>query len=217
MMPRTLGAMTKADEHIVESAESLRSIIAEPTPGIELKVFDLLIDEAADYIARSPFLVLSTADAEGNIDASPKGDDAGFVEVEDEHTLVIPDRPGNKLVFGHRNILVNPHVGILFMIPGTTETLRVNGTAKLISDPDLLRRLEARGKPAVLAIRVHVDEVFFHCSKAFIRSKLWKPETWPERQKISFGAMFAKRIESDDSALVSTIDAMVEEDARTNL
>jgi hypothetical protein len=209
--------MTRADEHLVESAESLRSIIAEPTPGIELKVFDELIDEAVDYISRSPFLVLSTADAEGNIDASPKGDDAGFVEVEDEHTLVIPDRPGNKLVFGHRNILVNPHVGILFMIPGTTETLRVNGTATLISDPDLLRRLEARGKPAVLAVRVHVDEVFFHCSKAFIRSKLWKPETWPERQRISFGAMFAKRIESDDSALVSTIDAMVEEDARTNL
>jgi PPOX class probable FMN-dependent enzyme len=209
--------MTRADEHLVESAESLRTIITEPTPGIELKVFDELIDEAVDYISRSPFLVLSTADAEGNIDASPKGDDAGFVEVEDEHTLVIPDRPGNKLVFGHRNILVNPHVGILFMIPGTTETLRVNGTATLISDPDLLRRLEARGKPAVLAVRVHVDEVFFHCSKAFIRSKLWKPETWPERQRISFGAMFAKRIESDDSALVSTIDAMVEEDARTNL
>jgi hypothetical protein len=209
--------MTRADEHLVESAESLRSIIAEPTPGIELKVFDVLIDEAVDYISRSPFLVLSTADAEGNIDASPKGDDAGFVEVEDEHTLVIPDRPGNKLVFGHRNILVNPHVGILFMIPGTTETLRVNGTGTLISDPGLLRRLEARGKPAVLAIRVHVDEVFFHCSKAFIRSKLWNPETWPVRQKVSFGAMFAKRIESDDSALVSTIDAMVEEDARTNL
>ena len=209
--------MTKADGDVIESAESLRAIIPEPTPGVELKVYGALFDEAVDYIARSPFLVLSTADAHGNIDASPKGDDPGFVEVEDDRTLLIPDRPGNKLVFGLRNILENPHVGVLFMIPGTTETLRVNGTAQLLRDAPLLERLAARGRPAVLVIRVRVDEVFFHCSKAFIRSKLWKPETWPERRKISFGEMFAKRLESDDPALVSTIDAMIEEDARINL
>jgi PPOX class probable FMN-dependent enzyme len=206
------------DDGRVETLGALRDIIGEPVEGIDLKVYDTVGPEAQAFIARSPFLVLSTADADGNLDASPKGDDPGFVEVEDEHTLLIPDRPGNKLVYGLRNVLENPHVGVLFFVPGTTETLRANGRAELRRDPELLARLAARGKPAVVAIRVHVDECFFHCSKAFIRSKLWKPDTWPEKQKISFGRMFAERLGvADDDSLTTTIDAMVEEDYRTNL
>ena len=176
--------------------------------------------EAREYIRRAPFLVFSTADADGNVDASPKGDDPGFVVVDDEHTLLIPDRPGNKLAFGLRNILENPHIGILFMIPGTTETVRVNGKAELLDDPALRERLAARGKPAVLVIKVAVDECFFHCSKAFIRSKLWKPDTWPEKQRISFGKMFAEKIGGDEdtmASLATTVDAMVEEDYCNNL
>ena len=217
MARRTLTPVTGADNGRIENAERLRAVVGEPVPGMDLKVWDKVVPEAQTYIARSPFLVFSTADANGNVDASPKGDDPGFVVVEDEETLLLPDRPGNRLAFGLHNILENPHVGILFMIPGTTETLRVNGTAELLDDPALLDRLSARGKPAVLVIRVSVDECFFHCSKAFIRSKLWKPDSWPEKQKISFGKMFADRFDADDESLPATIDAMVEEDYRTNL
>jgi PPOX class probable FMN-dependent enzyme len=209
--------VSRDDAHSIDSVEKLRAVVGEPGPGIELKVYDRMVPEAMEYIARSPFLVLSTADAEGRLDASPKGDDPGFVEIEDDQTLVIPDRPGNKLAYGLTNLVVNPHVGVLFMIPGTTETLRINGSARVRSDPELLERLAARGKPAVLAIRVTVEQCFFHCSKAFLRSQLWKSDTWPERQKISFGQMFARRIESEDAALASTIDSMVEEDYQKNL
>ena len=160
--------------------------------------------------------MLSTADGDGNLDASPKGDAPGFVLVEDMRTLVIPDRPGNKLVYGHLNILENPKVGILFMIPGTPETLRVNGSAELTTDPAILDRLAARGRPAVLAIRVRIEECFFHCSKAFIRSKLWKAESWPERHRISFGKMFVKKVGGDENTARS-IDESVEADYRDNL
>jgi PPOX class probable FMN-dependent enzyme len=209
--------VTDHDPYRIDTTERLRAIVGEPMAGIELKIYDGLVEEARAYIARSPFIVLTTADRDGHLDASPKGDEPGFVLVEDDRTLVVPDRPGNKLAFGLTNILENPHVGIIFMIPGTTETLRVNGSAELRSDPDLLERLAARGKPAVLAIRVTIAECFFHCSKAFIRSSLWKPDAWPERQKISFGAMLARRIASDDTKLAESIDAMVEDDSRNNL
>ena len=116
---------------VVRSVEELRALVGDRKPGVELKILDALDEFAIDYIARSPFLVLSTSDAEGRLDVSPKGDGPGFVLVEDDRTLVIPDRPGNKLVFGHLNILANPRVGLLFMIPGTNETLRVAGTAEL--------------------------------------------------------------------------------------
>jgi predicted pyridoxine 5'-phosphate oxidase superfamily flavin-nucleotide-binding protein len=105
---------------------------------------------------------------------------------------------------------------VLFLIPGTPETYRVNGTAELTTDPALLERLAARGRPAVLAIRVHVEECFFHCAKAFIRSKLWQPETWPERRRVSFGKMFAKAAGADDEA-AAAIDAAIETDYRENL
>ena len=208
--------MRNPDSHIVQSVEALREVIGAEIPGLSLKNQNHLDEFATDFLARSSFLVLSTADSEGHLDASPKGDDPGFVLVEDEHTLVIPDRPGNKLVYGHLNILKNPKVGVLFLIPGTPETLRVSGTAELSSDPELLGQLAARGKPAVIAIRVHVEECFFHCAKAFIRSRLWQPETWPERQKISFGRMLAKRTGGDEKS-AQDIDEWVEADYRDNL
>jgi PPOX class probable FMN-dependent enzyme len=213
----TDGANDESDVHRIDSIEKLRAVIGEPGAGIDLKIYDALFPEAVDFISRSPFVVLSTADTDGRLDASPKGDDPGFVLVEDEHTIVVPDRPGNRLAYGLTNMIVNPRVGIIFLIPGTTETLRINGTVEVRNDPELLERLAARGKPAVLALRVTIEECFFHCSKAFLRSKLWKHETWPERQKISFGAMLAKRINSDDEELVLTIDDAVAEDYRTNL
>lgn len=209
--------MATDDAHRLDSVAKLRAVIGEPGAGVELKLYDRLPAEAIEFLTRAPFLVLSTCDADGHLDASPKGDDPGFVQVEDDQTLLIPDRPGNKLAYGLTNIVANPRVGILCLIPGTTETLRVNGTAELRDDPELLERLAARGKPAVLAIRVRIEECFFHCSKAFLRSKLWKHDTWPEKQKISFGAMLAQRINADDDSLPKVIDDMVAEDYRTNL
>jgi hypothetical protein len=204
------------DPHAISDLDGLRRIIGPPIPGLDLKNQDTISDEARAYIERSPFLVLATCDADGHLDASPKGDEPGFCLIEDERTLVIPDRPGNKLVYGLQNILVRPRVGVIFMLPGTPETVRVNGTATLTADPELLARLAARGKPALVAIRVHVEECFHHCAKAFIRSKLWKPESWQQRLKISFGAMAAKRMKLG-ADVAAKFDAAVEDDYRNNL
>ena len=156
------------------------------------------------------------ADVDGNQDASPKGDGPGFVAVEDACTLLIPERKGNRLMFSLRNILANPQVWMIFLIPGTDETFRVNGTAELSCDPDLLVRLSARGAPALLAIRVTVKECFFHCAKAFIRSQLWKPETWAERHKISFGKMLSAKVGGGEE-LARQVDQAIEQDYKHNL
>ena len=200
----------------IKTEQELRAVIGEEIPGLSEKVEARLNDFAMDFIARSPFLVLSTSDGEGRLDASPKGDAPGFVAVEDDRTLLIPDRLGNRLAYGHRNILVNPHVGVLFMIPGTSETLRVNGRATLTADGGLVERLAARGRPAVLVIRVEVEEVFFHCAKAFLRSRLWQPDAWGEPHKVSFGKMFAKRKNAPQET-AARIDASIELDYRENL
>jgi len=203
-------------DYRIESSEQLQSLIGEPHPLVQKKVFRALDEAAIVFIKRSPFIVLSTADAEGNQDASPKGDGPGFVVVENENTLLIPERKGNKLMFGLHNILNNPQVGMIFLVPGTNETLRVNGTAELTNDPALLDRLVARGAPALLATRVTVKECFFHCAKAFLRSQLWKPETWPAREQISFGKMLVAKVGGDEG-MAAQIDKLIEHDYKTNL
>ena len=185
-------------------------------PGLGEKNIDRLDEFARAFLERCPFLVLSTANTAGHQDASPKGDAPGFVLVEDETHLVIPDRPGNKLAYGLENILENPQVGVLFLIPGTSETFRVNGRAELTNEPELMQKLGARGRPAKIGIRVTVEEAFFHCAKAFIRSKLWKHEQWGERHKVSFGEMFAKNVNAG-ADVAKKVDEAVEEDYRTNL
>jgi len=208
--------MPNDDPHQIRSEDELRELIGESNPVIEAKVFDALDAFSRDYLAHCPFLVLSTSDENGQLDASPKGDTPGFVSVEDDRTIVIPDRPGNKLAFGHQNILRNPHVGVIFMIPGTPETLRVNGRAELTRDPELLDRLAARGRPAVLAIRVHIDQCFFHCAKAFIRSNLWKPDLWAEPHRVSFGEIFAAK-SGGDAATARGYDEAIEKNYREEL
>jgi PPOX class probable FMN-dependent enzyme len=197
------------DPHRITRVEEIIEILGAPNELTPFKVLTALDDMTRDFIARSPFAVLSTADAAGNQDVSPKGDPAGFVLVESDHSIAIPDRSGNKLAFGHRNILQNPHVAVLFFVPGTPETLRINGRAELTRDPALLERLHARGKPPLLAIRVAIDEVFYHCPKAFMRSELWKPETWPERQRISMGKVLERRL-GKDTEFASGVDARIE-------
>ncbi len=152
----------------------------------------------------------------GRLDVSPKGDAPGFVAVDDERTLLIPDRKGNKLVFGLQNILETGRAGLIFLVPGTTETLRVNGRAEITADPAVCARLSARGQSALLAIRVTVEECFFHCGKALLRSSLWKPETWPTDVRVSFGTMLAEKL-GGDAGVARQIDAAIEDDYQNNL
>lgn len=208
--------MEDSSDYRITSLAQLRAIFGEPSPLVAKKLLRGLDGMAADFIRRSPFLVIGTADAEGNQDVSPKGDGPGFVLIEDDNTLVIPDRRGNKLVFTLQNILANPHVALIFVMPGTDETLRVNGTAELSADPALLERLSARGLPAQLAIRVKIRECFFHCAKAFIRSQLWKPETWNERMRISWGKYLAEKVGASDET-ANQIDEFVAQDYKNNL
>jgi PPOX class probable FMN-dependent enzyme len=208
--------MPASDAYRITTVDQLRARIGEPHPLVPHKVLKALDQLATDFIHRSPFVLLATADATGNLDVSPKGDGPGFVSVENGTTLLIPDRKGNKLLFGLQNILDNPHVGLIFLIPGTEETLRVNGTAELTADPAILERLSARGQPALLAIRITIQECFFHCAKAFKRSQLWHPETWPQRQPISFGKFFAAKMGGDE-AMAQQIDQFVEDDYKNNL
>ena len=208
--------MTAVDAHRISTVAELRAIIGTPSDLVPHKLWTALDETCVDFIQRSPFLLLATSDAEGNMDVSPKGDGPGFVAIEDETTLLIPDRSGNKLIFSLQNILADPHVGLIFLIPGTGETVRVNGTAELTTDPAILERLSARGKPAVVAIRVSIKEVFYHCAKAFLRAQLWKSDTWPEKKKISFGKILAGKM-GGDANMAEQIDQFVEEDYKTNL
>ena len=201
---------------VISTVEELRAVVGEPPPGLEAKVDDHLNAFALRFIEKCPFLVLSTSDKDGRVDASPKGDAPGFLSVLDAKTIVIPDRPGNRLAYGHLNVIENPQVGLLLIIPNTSETLRINGKAELTADPSLLGSLAARGKPAVLAIRVTVEECFFHCGKAFIRSGLWKPAEWAERHRVSFGEMYAAK-EGGDKSMAEGLDELIEQDYRENL
>ena len=182
---------------------TLRKLIGTPSELVPYKIHPSLNARAIDFIGKSPMMMLSTADAGGHATVSPKGDPAGFVHVENANTLLIPERKGNKLIFTLQNILANPKVGLIFLVPGTCETLRVQGTAELVDDADLCERLSTRGNKALLVIRVTVTECYFHCAKAFIRSELWNPETWPEKVPVSFGAEIA---ESGGMALETTAD-----------
>jgi PPOX class probable FMN-dependent enzyme len=208
--------MENSGDYRISSLAELRAMLGEPNAVTPKKLLTALDDAAIEFIRRSPFLVLATADAQGNLDASPKGDGAGFVTVADANTLIIPERRGNRLLFSLQNILANPRVGIIFMVPGTNETLRVNGSAELIADPKLMAAMTARGTPALLAIRVNVRECFFHCAKAFLRSQLWKPETWPERIEVPFGKMLAAKMGGDEK-VAHQIDEMIAQDYKNNL
>ena len=201
------------DPHRVDTVEQLRALLGEPNALTPLKVQPMLDEQARRFIGLSPLLLLATADAAGNLDVSPKGDPAGFVHVADDGTLLIPDRKGNKLLFGLQNLLANPRVGIVFLLPGTGETLRVNGTAEITVDPDTLQRLSARGQPALLAIRVRVEQCFFHCARAFLRSQLWNPATWPAPQRISFGTLLAAKLGAEPQ-VAAQIDQVIADSYR---
>src|SRR5687767_9605612 len=159
----------------IRSEDELRALHAPTSDLVKKKCVDRLDKHCRDFIALSPFLVLGTADAEGHADISPRGDPPGFVKVLDDKTLLIPDRPGNNLLDSLSNVVANPEVGLLFLIPGFDETLRVNGSAELVRDPALLAPLAVEGKAVKVAIRVTVREVYLHCARSFRRARLWDP------------------------------------------
>lgn len=166
--------------NLVETREQLRAIVGEPSEVVTRKTLSCLDAHCRTFIARSSFVLLASADREGNQDVSPRGDPPGFVKVLDERTLALPDRPGNRRVDSMENILQNPKVGLIFLIPGKTETLRVSGTALIVQDRDLRATMAIREKIPHLAIVVRVEEAFFHCSKSMVRSGLWSCEHWPD-------------------------------------
>jgi uncharacterized protein len=165
----------------VTSEEELRALVGKPSELAIRKEIAYLDAHCRAFIARSPFVLIATSGASGRADVSPKGDPPGFVQVLDEHRLVIPDRPGNRRLDGMRNLLENPHVGLLFLIPGLEETLRVNGRAWIVRDEEVLARCAVMGKPPTLGLGVYAEECFIHCAKAFKRAHLWQPGEWPDR------------------------------------
>jgi PPOX class probable FMN-dependent enzyme len=168
----------------IDSVEALRTLYGQPGERAVAKEQAKLDAPTRAFIACSPFLVLGTAGADGRCDVSPKGDTPGFVHVLDDHHLAIPDRLGNNRLDGLRNVVENPHVGLIFFIPGREDTLRVNGRATISRDEALLERLAVQGKRPQTALLVEVEQTFMHCARAFKRAGLWQPERWPDASSV---------------------------------
>jgi PPOX class probable FMN-dependent enzyme len=164
---------------VLESESELRALVGHPAPRAVAKQMARLDEHCRTIISFSPFVLVSSSDARGRPDVSPKGDAPGFVLVLDDFTLAMPDRPGNRRLDTFRNVLENPRVGLLFLVPGRQETLRVNGSALLVRDEALRSRMAAQGKLPQLALVVRVEEAFVHCGKSMLRSKLWDAASWP--------------------------------------
>ncbi|KLI05112.1 pyridoxamine 5'-phosphate oxidase [Mycolicibacterium conceptionense] len=193
----------------VTSADELRAIVGQPTAAVAKKVTDRLSEAQQGWLKQSPLGFVATTDAHGRVDVSPKGDPPGFVQIIDATTIAIPERPGNRRVDGFLNVLQRPHVGTVFVIPGRGDTLRINGTARILSDADYFDDMAVGGKRPILALEIAIEEVFFHCPKAFLRSEAWKPETW-DPTAVPSVAQMAKAFKPDQSQ--AELDAYYSED-----
>ena len=193
----------------IGTKEELRRIIAEPRPATRVKVLDALDEQSIEFLKRCPFALVGTTSADGTVEVSPKGDEPGFIRVEDAKTLLIPERVGNNLAFGQNNIIDTGQIGIIALVPATGETLRISGTAEIHDDPDLVASLSSLGKPALLATWVRIKHCYFHCARSIVRAKLWDPKAWPAPGRISFGKIIAPRI-GESEAVAAQIDANVE-------
>lgn len=184
----------------ITSPEELRELLGEPVPRAIAKERTRLHERDRQWLAASPFCLVATSGADGSCDVSPKGDPAGFALVLDDRTIALPERPGNRRADGYRNILENPHVGLIFLIPGRTDTLRVNGRARLVRDAPWFDDMVVKGHRPILAVVVEVEQVFYHCAKAFLRSELWKPETW-HPDVLPSRARLVKELEAPEESL----------------
>ena len=192
-------------DEITTEAE-LAALLGEPRPRVATKARPSLGEIDRAWLAASPFCLVATSGADGSCDVSPKGDPPGFTVVLDDGTIALPERAGNRRADGYRNILANPHVGLIHLLPGRGDTLRINGRARLVRDADLLDRMVVQGHRPLLAMVVEIEEVFFHCAKAFLRSGLWKPETWDPEAVVPKRAQIAREVEGDQRS-----DAELEE------
>ena len=185
----------------IRSEAELRDLLGVPTGRAVTKERTRLHAVDREWLAVSPFCIVATSDAEGNCDSSPKGDPAGhLVHVLDDATVAIAERPGNKRADGYLNILANPHVGIISLIPGRNETLRINGRGRLLRDAPFFDDLAVRGRRPILALLVEVEQIFFHCPKAFLRSKLWEPDSW-QPDTLASHATLVKRVQQTPETL----------------
>ncbi len=176
------------DPHAVTTVEQLREVYPPPAERSVLKEIDHLDHHCREFIALCPFLLISSSDSDGACDVSPKGGPPGFVTVLDDQRLLIPDASGNRRLDSLQNMLQNPQVGLLFLIPGLGEVLRVNGGVELTRDPELLDDLQTGGRAAKLALIVTAEQAYLHCAKSIIRSKLWKPEFWTDAEQLPSAA-----------------------------
>jgi PPOX class probable FMN-dependent enzyme len=216
--------MTFDEKQFVTSLAELDATVPPPSEGAAGKTMRRIERYARQYIGLSPFCCLATSDGRGNADVTPRGDKPGFVRVIDDHTLLIPERPGNNRMDSLRNIVQHPSLGLLFLIPGFEDTLRVNGRGRVTRDPKLLAESAVDGKLPRFGVLVAVDEVFFHCAKAFRRSRLWDPaaqvprNTLPTLARMIMDQMAEVANQArPDQAEVSAVDAEIEEDYRTQL
>jgi PPOX class probable FMN-dependent enzyme len=185
----------------ITSQAELRELMGAPMERSVRKVRTVLHPHQRAWIAASPYFLMATSDSAGNCDVSPKGDPPGSVRVLDDSTLAIPDRPGNRRVDGFLNVLSNPHVGLIFLVPGRFDTLRVNGRARLVREAPFLDDMVVRGHRPTLALLVEIEEVFFHCPKASRRSSIWQPETWPDPSSLPSTARLSKEIAEGSETL----------------
>lgn len=194
----------------ITSREELRSHYRDASGLAVKKELTRLDHHARSSIARSPIVMIGSADATGNADVTPKGDRPGFVSVLNDTTIAIPDRPGNNRLDTWENLLVNPAVGLIFLIPGMNETLRINGTAKITVDQALRETLAVDGKLPVSVLIVEIKACYMHCAKAFMRSELWKPETWPDRATLpTLGQILADQVAASETP--DALDASLDE------
>ncbi|HEX7841489.1 MAG TPA: pyridoxamine 5'-phosphate oxidase family protein [Kofleriaceae bacterium] len=183
----------------ITSERELRELLGPPMARAVNKDRVRLHDRDRDWLAASPFCLIATAGADGSCDVSPKGDPPGFTRVLDEATIAIPERRGNRRVDGFRNVLANPHVGLIYLVPGHTSTLRINGRARLVRDAAFFDQMIVKGHRPELALVVEIEQIFFHCPKAFLRSALWHPQTWRPEALPSHAALVKATQPIEDS------------------
>ena len=184
----------------VESEAELRELLGDVQPAARAKERSRLHELDRAWLAASPLCLVATAGADGSCDVSPKGDPPGFTLVLDDTTIAIPERPGNRRADGFRNILTNPHVGLIYLLPGRGDTLRINGRARLVRDATWFDQMTVKGHRPALALIVEIEQVFHHCSKAFLRSALWQPDTWAP-DAVASRAVIAQTLERPGESL----------------
>ena len=191
------GCQTETE---ITSEAQLREVLGEPRAYVANKDRQYLHDYDKQWLANSPLCLVATSAADGSCDVSPKGDPPGFTLVLDDTTIAIPERPGNRRGDGYRNILTNPHVGLVYLIPGRGDTLRINGRARLVREAPFFDRMRVKGHRPLLALIVAIEQIFYHCPKAFLRSKLWQPDTW-DPAAVPSKAEIAQRLERPNETL----------------